>query len=642
VSNSETIAALGFLLEHGCHHLQLIVTSWSGTGLPLSRLRLRDELVEIDSETLRFDAEEARSLLNDVGGLSLSGSDVDALTASTDGWAAGLQLAALSLRGGTDASALLSGLSATGDVIGEFLAENVLTGLEPEIIDFVLSTSITERICGGLACALAHVKRGQAMLEDVAQRGLFLQRVDNDPDWFRYHQMFAEFLRRRLERDSPDRIEELHRTAAAWFADNGYLNEAVNHALTIGDSTLAVDLVEKDETNLLEHSKMTTLLEIVKKLPSHLLVSRARLQLAIAWANMLLQRTAPADDALNRFEAAVDNTDLTETVRVDMRVEADVLRGCADMFADRADRVDAFVAESFSRPDTFHPRVPGVAGNVAAYAAIYRFEFDEARRLLAWAAPYHDMMGPFASVYAHCFRGIAARYQLDIPTAQAEFREAFDIGVGVGPHSHAARLAGALLGEMLYETGDLDEATRLLDESYQLGPEGGGVDYLAARYATGARVKAASGDREAAAERLSAGMRAAKQLRLPRLAAAVTNERIRLGMPIEPAVAARLRTERTIPRDDGIAMITAELDEDSAVRLLSTSGAADDGAQARRRAADLLAGIDAERRPLAALRSQLLLAETVHATGESADTSDLARRCASLGLAGLLADARIT
>ena len=641
VSNSETIAALGFLLEHGCHHLQLIVTSWSGTGLPLSRLRLRDELVEIDSETLRFDADEARSLLNDIGGLSLAGSDVDALTASTDGWAAGLQLAALSLRGGTDASTLLSGLTATGDVIGEFLAENVLSGLEPEIIDFVLSTSITERISGGLACTLAHVKRGQAMLEDVAQRGLFLQRIDNDPNWFRYHQMFADFLRRRLERDSPDRVEELHRAAAAWFADNGHLNEAVNHALIIGDSTLAVDLVERDETNLLEHSKMTTLLEIVKKLPSHL-VSRARLQLAIAWANMLLQRTAPADDALNRFAAALGSADLTEEVREDLRVEADVLRGCADMFADRADRVDAFVAESFSRPDTFHPRVPGVAGNVAAYAAIYRFEFDEARRLLAWAAPYHDMMGPFASVYAHCFRGIAARYQLDIPTAQAEFREAFDIGVGVGPHSHAARLAGALLGELLYETGDLDEATRLLDESYQLGPEGGGVDYLAARYVTGARVKAASGDRDAAAERLTAGMKAATELRLPRLAAAVTNERIRLGMPIEPAVAARLRSERTIPRNDGIAMMTAELDEDSAVRLLSASGSADDGEQARRRAADLLAGIDAEQRPLAALRAQLLLAETLNATGKFADPSDVVRRCTELGLARLVVDARLT
>ena len=163
-------------------------------------------------------------------------------------------------------------------------------------------------------------------------------------------------------------------------------------------------------------------------------------------------------------------------------------------------------AEAFSRPDTLHPRVPGVGGNIAAFAAIYRFEFDDARRLLRWAAPYQDMMGPFASVLAHCFGGIAAKYELDIATARREFREAFEIGCTVGSRSHAARLAGALLGELLYEAGELDEATRLLEMSYGLGPEGGGVDYLAARYVGSAKVKAAQGDLSVAAERLDAGM----------------------------------------------------------------------------------------------------------------------------------------
>src|ERR1700722_9822196 len=154
VSDSPTIAALGFVLEHGCHHLQIIVTSWSGAGLPISRLRLQDELVEIDSEARRRDGTEARSLLNDVGGLSPPRGDVDALTASTDGWAAGLQLAALSLRGGSDTNTLLSQLSGASDVVGQFLAENVLDTLEPETAEFVLATSITERTCGGLASAV--------------------------------------------------------------------------------------------------------------------------------------------------------------------------------------------------------------------------------------------------------------------------------------------------------------------------------------------------------------------------------------------------------------------------------------------------------------------------------------------------------
>ncbi|HME15066.1 MAG TPA: serine/threonine-protein kinase PknK, partial [Mycobacterium sp.] len=489
----------------------------------------------------------------------------------------------------------------------------------------------------------AEVPRGQAMLEEIERRGLFLQRIDEDPNWFRYHHMFAEFLRRRLDRDQPERIEQLHLAASEWFVERGHLNEAVDHALASGDSTRAVDLVEQDETNLLEQSKMTTLLGIVKKLPPRLVVSRARLQLTIAWANILLQRAAPAAAALKSFEAALDRADLNDATRADLRVEADVLRAVADMFADRMDGIDHLVAEALSRPDTFHPRVPGVAGNCAALAAIYHFDFDAVHRLLAWAAPYQEMMGPFASVNARCFGGIAARYQLDIPTALKNFREGYEMGATVGPHSHAARLAGALLGDLLYQTGELAEAMRLLDESYQLGSEGAGVDYMIAEYVTGARIKAAQGDRGAAVERLADGMKAAEQLRLPRLAAAITNERVRLRIEIAPEVAARLRATRVIPQGNGIATITAELDENSGIRLLSASDSDNDREQACRRAADLLAGIDCEQRPLAALSAQLLLSETLMATGRTDDADIVLPRvvaqCEELGLSRLLVDA---
>lgn len=290
VSDSRTQAALGFLLDNGCHHLQLIVTSWSRAGLPVGRLRIGDELAEIDSAALRFDTDEAAALLNDAGGLRLPRADVQALTTSTDGWAAALRLAALSLRGGGDATQLLRGLSGASDVIHEFLSENVLDTLEPELREFLLVASVTERTCGGLASALAGITNGRAMLEEAEHRGLFLQRTEDDPNWFRFHQMFADFLHRRLERGGSHRVAELHRRASAWFAENGYLHEAVDHALAAGDPARAVDLVEQDETNLPEQSKMTTLLAIVQKLPTSMVVSRARLQLAIAWANILLQR----------------------------------------------------------------------------------------------------------------------------------------------------------------------------------------------------------------------------------------------------------------------------------------------------------------------------------------------------------------
>ena len=643
VSDSKTGAALAFLLDNGCHHLQLIVTSWSRAGLPLSRLRIHDELVEIDSNALRFDTAEAAALLNDVGGQQLSHDDVQVLTTSTDGWAAGLQLAALSLRGGADPSSLASRLSGAGDVIGEFLAENVLDALEPDVREFLLAVSITERTCGAMASVLAAVTNGQALLNEVEQRGLFLHKIDDDPKWFRFHQMFADFLRRRLERDEPDRVRKLHRAASTWFAENGYLHEAVDHALAAGDPAGAVGLVEQDETRLLEQSKMTTLLEVVKKLPPQLVVSRAPLQLIIAWANILLQRSVPAGGALNRFEAALGRANIAEAARADLRAEADVLRAVAEIFADRVERVDDLLAEAMSRPDTLPPRVPGVAGNAAAFAAISRFDFAAVHRILDCAAPYQELMGPFATVYGRCFNGMAARYQLDIPAALQHFREAFEIAASGGAHSHAARLAGALLGELLYETGDMAEAARLLDESYLLGSDGGGVDYLAARYAIGARIKAAQGDHESAIDRLAAGASAADRLRLPRLAARISNERIKLGVELPHEVAESLRSPRAISRDDGIATMTAELDEDSAVRLLSASDSADDRELACRRAAAMAAGIDRQRRPLAALQAQLLFVETLTAAGRSADVSgelaSVGAQCAELGLSRLLADA---
>jgi serine/threonine-protein kinase PknK len=643
VSDAGTTAALGFLLEHGCHHLQIIVTSWSRAGLPVSKLRIHDELVEIDCGSLRFDEVEAQSFLNDIGGLQLSGTDVNALTMSTDGWAAALQLAGLSLRAGADTDRLMSGLSGASDVIGEFLAENVLDTLEPEMVEFMLATSVTQRTCGDLASVLAQMARGQAMLEEVERRGLFLQQVEGDPGWFRYHQMFAEFLRRRLERDRPDGVGPLHSCASSWFADHGYLNEAVDHALAAGDPERAVRLVEEDETRLLEQSKMTTLLGIIDKLPPRVVASRPRLQLNLAWAHILLQHSAQAHAALNRFAAAVDGAEFSETSRADLRAEADVVRGVAENLADRVDGVDALVAEAMSRPDTLHPRVAGVAGNVAAFAAICRFEFDDAHRLLEWAAPYQEMMGPFASVYARCYGGIAARYQLDIELALTCFREAYELGARVGPHSHAARLAGALLGQVLYETGDFAEAVRLLDESYQLGSEGGGVDTLVARYVVGARIKAAHGDHASAADRLAAGMKTADRLRMPRLAAAINNERIRLGIDIPQAVVERLRSPRNIARNDGIATMTAELDEDSGIRILLASDSDDDREQAFRRAGEMFAGIDSERRPLAGLNARLLRIETLAATGRTdearAERADVEAQLAAIGLSRLLVDA---
>jgi serine/threonine-protein kinase PknK len=640
VSNDETLAALAFLLENAGERLRVIVTSRSRSGLPLGRLRVRDELVVVDAAVLRFDAGESRSLLVDVGQLHLAGAQVEALATTTDGWVAALQLAALSLRGGADAAELIDHLSGRDDDIGEFLAANVLDALDPELLDFLLLTSITERICGSLASTLAGVKRGQAVLEQVEARGLFLQRVDADRTWFRYHHLFRDYLRARLERDRAEEVDVLHRRASDWFADHDMLNEAVDHALAAGAPQRAVDLVEQDETDLLERGEMTTLLGIVAKLPQRLAISRARIQLVCAWANALLQRPAATGTALTRFHAALERSDLPDSERVDLRAEADVLRSVGEVFADRLDAVDALTADALARPDALPVRVAGAAANVATMAATIRFDFAGALRWQEFAGPYHARMGPYVAVYGRCFAGIAFREQLEVPAAAAAFHEAVELAKGsLGPYSHAARLAGALLGELRYEVGELAEAARLLDESDQLGTAGGGVDFLIARYVVGARVRAVLGDRAAAEHRLSAGQQVAADLDLPRLGARITNERIRLGIDTALVDTDQVRRPRTIPRGSGIATTIAEIEEDSAVRLLLADG---ECAAACARATALVGAIDAGRRPLAALRAQVLLAGSLATLNRDAEArttlAPAAARCAELGLARLMAD----
>lgn len=156
------------------------------------------------------------------------------------------------------------------------------------------------------------------------------------------------------------------------------------------------------------------------------------------------------------------------------------------------------------------------------------------------------MMGPFGTVYAQCLRGMAARNRLDIVAALQNFRTAFEVGTAVGAHSHAARLAGSLLAELLYETGDLAGAGRLMDESYLLGSRG--CSGLPGRQVRDRRAgQGGPGDHEGAADRLSTGGDTAVQLGLPRLAARINNERIRLGIALPAAVAADLLAPRTIP-----------------------------------------------------------------------------------------------
>ncbi|MGW0040362.1 protein kinase domain-containing protein [Rhodococcus sp. NPDC003348] len=623
VSSPESLEALDYLLDNGCHHIQVIVTSRTNTGLPLARMRVLDELIEIDSAALRFEEAESQELLVGLGGLHLTDTDVARLCRSTEGWAAALKLASLSLRGRESPTELIDHL-AEHQAIGEFLAENVLDLLEPDLLDFLLATSVTERLTGSLASALAGVRNGQARLEEVAARDLFLLRLsDSDSEgptsapsetWYRYHHLFAKYLRRRLNRDHSERVPELHRTASAWFAEHHLLSEAVDHALRAGDPDAAVALVERDGTYLIEHSRMVTLLGLVDKLPPTAVVGRPRLQLMLAWANVLLQRTGACRRIL-----ALARSALEATPDADLSAEADLLEGVVAAFADHPAGVERFTEGCLSRPQKHRPWVVTAVANVQIFAALYRFDFDAAFRWVEWAAPYHEAMsGSFNTMYGYCMVGMAANEQLAVESAEDWFRRALRVArESSGPRSHSARLAAAILGELLYEQNRLDEAERLLDEGFELGGEGGIVELMIARYVTGARIKVRRGEPEAAAERLMEGARCADALDLPRLRARIDNERIRLGFP----VTARTRTPRypTLPPVDavvdGSAEITAQLEDATTARILLRTGAAANTALACEIAQAWVDRLADTRRTRARLQADRLLVACLFAAG---------------------------
>jgi serine/threonine-protein kinase/serine/threonine-protein kinase PknK len=646
VSSAETTTAVGYLLENGCHHLHLIVTSRTRAGLPLSTMEVRGELIEIDSSVLKFDVAESQALLVDQCGLDLTAANVAELEGSTDGWAAALQLASLSLRGQSDPAALIQTLSGRHQAIGEYLAANVLDSLEPDLLDFLLATCMTKQICHGLATALTGNRRSQSLLEVIEERDLFLRRTDTEGSWFQYHHLFADYLLHRLERDAEDRIPELHRKAAQWFSEHQMLSQAVDHLILAGDAEQAVDTVEKAAPDLVERSQMSTLIGLAAKLPMQHADARPRLQIDLAWANAVLHRPTVAD-ALRLAEAGIDSLPSEEAG--DLRTEIDLIHAVVASFQDRLDTSAAAdtVQACVDRADTLHPWILCRAADVGSFRAIRMFDFDDALRWQRWGHQYHQRFsGALTVSYGYCLAAMACNEQLDVAGAEGHLRHAMRIAMmPSGRPTYIAKLAGSLLGELLYERGQLDEAEALLDGAYELGGEGGLVDFMLATFGTGARLKIARGDAESAHRRLADGLDIARRLELPRLEAGVLHEAVRLAAisdePIDESLARRIASAGPRPLD-AIGDVTAELTEDSQVRLLLIDGTPPALEIACQRARSRMERVDRDKRPRAHLNASILLALCLAAGGNPDEAERVLapalRTCAALGLRQLLVD----
>ncbi|MEV6431020.1 protein kinase [Nocardia sp. NPDC051463] len=655
VSDAGAHRAMEALLDNGCHHLRFVVTSREQSGLPTSRLRVYDELVEIGSSALRLTAAETGQILVERNGFALTDTQVEEIHAATDGWPAAIQLVSLSLRGNADPARLIANLSEGNHGIREYLAENVLDTLEPEMLDFLMSISVTERVCGSLAAALSEDPEAEHLLEQAEQRELFLQRIAHDPEWFRMQPLFAEHLRARLERADPGRLKALHRKASRWYAEHQLLRKSVDHALAATDLKMALDLLEGGGMDLIDGSRLATLLGTVAKLPMQQVSSRSKLLMAVARANVNLQQSSAARSALGRLSNVLARGSSTDVDVIRQRCEASVLAAADSIARDHTEGVLDRVADCLQRPDELSAWTVSTAANLTSFARLCDFDFDGAREIQEWAAEYHARSkDPLGAVFGLCGQGAAAYEQLDIATATECFQRAFETAsVRSGPRSHAVRVAAALLGELSYRRGDLAMADRLLDESHQLVARVGTVDFLISTFVIGARVKAVLGDMHTATVRLDEGDRIAADNRLSRLAAHIRAERLRLGLLTDTAARRTLDspgyesdTSGTIHhahRMTGSAALAAEAQEIADIRALLAQRHLRSDDRAVRRARALHARMVEQCRPRAELDTALLLAECLAASGWVGEATGLllpaAGTCADLGWTRPLLDA---
>ncbi|WP_019926624.1 AAA family ATPase [Nocardia sp. BMG111209] len=633
VCSDETRDAVAYLLEHGCAQLRIAIV---GRGRPAVPATVPGGLVEIDATALRFDNDEVTDFLVGVSGLPLSPAEVATLQESTEGWPAGLQLARLSLTGCDDPAAFIDNLTGRHHVVGDYLAEHVLGSLEPALHEFLMAATIGTRICADLAEALTGRPDSAALLEQIADRNLFLQRLDERGEWFRFHPLFAGHLQRRLRYWDPDRVIPLHTCAATWFAERELFAEAVDHALAAELPERAVDVVEAHAVALIESSRIATFLGLMEKLPRPLTESRPRLQLCVAWANLSLARREQVHAAVRRALATVDaGGALPDREATAIRVQAALMVGMEHFLSDRFEGVPDLVIRHIDDLDA--PALAVTAANLAAIDALNRFDFPAVRHWHGVAVRHSRGRGPYLMLLSHCILGAAALEQLDIPGAETYFAAATTVVHRSDTAARASTLAGALLGELRYEQGRLLEARALLDASAALRRDVGTVEFLSATYGAGARVAAALGDPERAEHLLTTGSRIAEKRALPRLAARLTDERIRLGLPVPGDIRTRLIELPPYRRQQTrIATLVAELEHGSAIRLLLADRTARATATAIGRAEILVREITPQRRPRALLEATLLYACCLWAAGRRDEAGNVAvpmlRQCADHGI----------
>ncbi len=554
--------SLGFLLEHLPPGLHLVLASRSDPPLPLARLRAGGQLAELRAADLRFTAAEAAALLRESAGADLPAAAVAALAARTEGWVAGLQLAALSLRGRADPAGFVAAFSGSHRYVLDYLAEEVLDRQQEELRTFLLETSLLERLSGGLCDAVTGRTDSQAMLEQVERANLFLVPLDEVRGWWRYHHLFADLLRARLQQQRPGRVAGLHRAAAAWCEEHGLADDAVRHALAAGDAAWAARLIERHFDETFWPGERATVQRWLAALPADLAGSRPRLclvraLLAVAGgdaegAGLLLDAAerASADAEDEPFEPSAG-----KAASLFVNVPAAIALGRASLAELRgdADGTAAFASQTLAKTGEGESMLDSTARWLLAMAEWLRGRVVEAEQgfaagITGWRAAGERYSAAFAC--HHLGQVQRARGRLD--AAVGTYQQALEITAAPGrPAMPAAGIAFVGMGEVAYQRNELEAAVRQISEGIERCRQLTYTQPLATGLAALAWIRQAQGDHAGALEAMGEAGRVAPGPAVAGLLNPVPAQRARLQLAQgEVAAAARWVEERGLGPDD--------------------------------------------------------------------------------------------
>lgn len=472
INNLEIHKALTFLVSHLPPQLHLVIISREDPMLPLHRLRARGQMTEIHAKDLRFTVDEAALFLNQTMGLHLAPNDIAALEQRTEGWIAGLQLAALSIRDVADAGEFVAAFAGDDRYVVDYLIAEVLDSQPPHIQDFLMRTAILHRFTASLCDTVLGQESSRDILTQLEQANLFLVPLDNKREWYRYHRLFGDLLRYRLREQVEEQdVRRLHQRAAAWYIQNDFFDEAVHHSLAAEDFAQATDLADLICADLVEQSQFQKLLSLVAALPDDLVRTHPRLCAYHAWT---LGATGELDAIPSRLEDAERALPTTPPAL------ARVVQGqIATLRAyDARHRQDLIAAIEFLHqalqylpPDSLRERILANANLGVNYLTLG--QLDRARKALQTARTEGLSFGraqTWIAIGATSY--LADTYVVEGQLGQATqlYREAIAQGLDA-TSKHLLPVAGhacAGLGRVLYEQGKVDEARRYLHQGIEL------------------------------------------------------------------------------------------------------------------------------------------------------------------------------